>query len=63
MLPSELKLIKYILVVEMKNSGFGLSRRDMKCFVYQLAKKNNIEHSFSQDKESTGRTWFSQNQE
>lgn len=57
-LPNELEdeLADYIL--EMEKSGFGLTRRDIRSLAYQLAEKNNIEHSFSQDNESAGRTWL-----
>lgn len=56
-LPNELEdeLTKYIS--KMGKSGFGLTRRNIRYLAYQLAKiKNNIGHSFSEDKESAGST-------
>ncbi|XP_044733227.1 uncharacterized protein LOC123295831 [Chrysoperla carnea] len=57
-LPSQLEdeLADYIL--EMEKSGFGLTRRAIRSLAYQLAEKNNIKHSFSQDNESAGRSWL-----
>lgn len=57
-LPSELEAELCDYILEMEKSGFGLTRRDIRSLAYQLAEKNNIKHTFSQDNESAGRSWL-----
>lgn len=45
-LPENLENDLVIYVLAMENSGFGLSRRDIKSIAYQLAIRNNLKNSF-----------------
>lgn len=51
-LPSELEAELCDYILEIEKCGFGLTRRDIRSLVYQLAEKNNLKHSFSLDNES-----------
>lgn len=57
-LPSELETELCDYILEIEKSGFGLTRSDIRSLAYQLAEKNNLKHTFSQDNESAGRSWL-----
>lgn len=57
-LPSELEAELCDYILEIEKSGFGLTRSDIRSLAYQLAEKNNLKHTFSQDNESAGRSWL-----
>lgn len=52
----ENELAEYAL--KMEASAFGLTRSDLKTLAYQLAEKNKLDHNFSKDKQSAGKTWL-----
>lgn len=52
----ETDLVDFILAMEA--SGFGLTRRDVMKIAYQLAEKNKLQHNFSHEKHSAGKTWL-----
>lgn len=52
----EKQLVQYVLAMEAKL--FGLVRKDVMSFAYQLAIKNNITHNFSVKNESAVKDWL-----
>lgn len=52
----EKELVKHCL--EMEESFFGLTRRDVCNIAFQLARKNNIPHPFSLLRKSAGKDWL-----
>ncbi|XP_023011872.2 uncharacterized protein [Leptinotarsa decemlineata] len=57
-LPPELETDLADYVLHMEESGFGLTRRDIKLLAYQLAEKNNLTHKFSKENQLAGKTWL-----
>lgn len=54
----EADLLRYIF--DMETRMYGLSPRDVRCLAFQLAKKNNIKHPFSETSQAAGKDWFAQ---
>lgn len=52
----EVELVNYILTME--QTGFGLTRRDIKSIAYQVAVRNNLSNPFSRQNNSAGKTWL-----
>lgn len=49
-------LVKHIM--QMANSGFGLTHKDIRGLAYQTAEKLNINHPFTRNKELAGPDWL-----
>lgn len=50
------ELVEYLLLME--KTFNGLTKSDVKRMAYQLATRNNLQHTFSKVKESAGRKWL-----
>lgn len=56
--PSELEEDLKNYCIQMEERFFGLSRKDVRQFAYQLAVRNDIENPFSKEKQQAGKTWL-----
>lgn len=57
-LPGELESELASYCLEMEQKFFGLSRRDVRCMAYQLAKRNNLNNPFSDVNKQAGKKWL-----
>lgn len=57
-LPDELESELATYCLEMEQKFFGLSRRDVRCMAYQLAKRNDLKNPFSDESRQAGKKWL-----
>ncbi|KAG5898904.1 hypothetical protein JTB14_000152 [Gonioctena quinquepunctata] len=44
-------------IVNMKQRFYGITQNDLRCMAYSLARKNNISHTFNNEKKMAGKNW------
>ena len=57
-LPAELESILVQHCLELESMMIGLTRHDLMDLAYQLAEKNQLDHSFNRENKSASKHWF-----